>query len=289
MDFLGYGYLSKSILLTGSNGYLGSNFLKFNSSKDIIKISQKQNNNNFIKCDLTSLSDVKNLYESFNFSKIINLAGFVPKNTEDYNSDRAIINELIVKNISSFFKCDLFHFSTQAVYENNVISAISENNKINLPTTKYSINKLKSEQHIKKEYNGNYYIIRIPGIFGADRKNGVIYNFIKYLKKSQVKKFRINTPKIWSTMYYKDINLLLDKLLKIKIKNSLEINYNYDYQPNLHSVINYIYNYYKNKDYFENTSIDNFYFNQSVRLKYLGKIRFTLYQRLNEYLKDFND
>ena len=72
-------------------------------------------------------------------------------------------------------------------------------------------------------------------------------------------------------------------------KTSLEINYNYDYQPNLHSVINYIYNYYKNKDYFENTSIDNFYFDQSVRLKYLGKIRFSLYQRLNEYLKDFND
>tara|TARA_B100001059_G_C17741355_1_gene531809 strand:+ start:193 stop:1053 length:861 start_codon:yes stop_codon:yes gene_type:complete len=286
---LGYDYLKKSILFTGSNGYLGRNFLKTNSSKNIIKISSSLANNNYIKCDLTNLSDVKNLFNSYNFSKIINLAGYVPKNKEDYSSDQALINELIINNIISYFKCDLFHFSTQAVYENNSSLVILEKNKINMPSNKYAIYKLNAEQQIKKRYKGKYYIIRIPGIFGADRKNGIIYNFIKFIKNEQNNKFKVNTPKIWSTMYYKDVNLLLAKLLKIKINNNLEINYNYYNQPNLTGVINFIYNYYYNKNYIENTNNENYYFNQSNRLKNLGKIRFTLYQRLEEYIRVFND
>ena len=155
MDNLGNGYLSKKILITGASGYIGNNFLKENY--------------------------YKNLVDSYEISKIINLAGFVPKKKQEYNSIENCKNEVICKNIIKFFNCDFFHFSTQAVYENNLESKITEDSIIIEPTSRYAISKFKSEIDIMNNYNGKFAILRIPGIFGGSRKNGIIYEFIKSL------------------------------------------------------------------------------------------------------------
>ena len=279
--------MSSKILLTGGTGYLGSHFLEITNNPNIICISSK-NNKNFIKCDLINNQDIKNLSNSYNFKKIINLAGFVPKNIEEYDSEINETNKIITENIISNFHCDLFHFSTQAIYENNKVKIIKDNTKINKPSSKYSITKLNAEKNIYKRYRGKHIVIRLPGVFGGKRSNGIIYNFINYIIKNNSINFKINKPKIWSTMYYKDINLLLNKIVKMRIKKNNSINYNYYKQPSMEEVINYISNRILKKNYITFSKKNNYYFLQDNRINTLGKINSSLNLRLNEYIKYLN-
>lgn len=279
--------MSSKILLTGGGGYLGSHFLENSSDKDIITISSK-NRKNFIKCDLINNEDVKNLSSSYNFTKIINLAGFVPKSSVEYNFEINDINKIITENIISNFQCNLFHFSTQAIYENNKNKIIKENTKIIKPSSKYSISKLICEKHIIKKYNGKYIIIRLPGVFGGLRNNGIIYNYITHILKNNSKNFKFDKPKIWSTIYYKDIIHLLSKIIKIKIKRNNTINYNYYNQPSLDEVINHISEKILKKKYSINSKKNDFYFLQDNRINTLGKINYSLNKRLNEYIRYLN-
>ena len=88
---------------------------------------------------LLDKSDIRNLKQSFNFKKIINLGAFVPKSQLDYESSINIQNKQIVSNLITNYNCDLFHISTYAIYENTNSQFFNEETEIIYPKSAYAI------------------------------------------------------------------------------------------------------------------------------------------------------
>lgn len=238
MDNYGYDQLNARILITGANGYIGRHLIAKYKEKKFLKISKKYNKD-FIKCDLTSKNDILNLIQSYNITKIINLASFVPKNFKQYQSDKNNINELIIYNIIELFKCELVHISSLAIYEGLNSPIIDEASKVVKLYSNYSLSKYNSEHIILNKYNYPYLIMRIPGIFGGDRKSGLIYNAIK--KNLSGKKIKIKSlVNNWSAMYIDDLLEILYQSKIKSIKDKKIINVNYQKQLSMYEIINII-------------------------------------------------
>lgn len=230
--------MNSKTLITGANGYIGKHFLKKFQKNQFLKISRKSGKD-LIKCDLTSKNDILNLIQSYKITKVINLASFVPKKKEQYYSEENKINDIITYNIVNIFNCELIHLSTLAIFEGTSTPIIDENTKIKKIYSNYSLSKYNSENIIINNYSHPYFILRIPGIFGGDRKSGLIYNAIKNNlsgKKSKVE----SIVKNWSSMYIDDFLEILNQSNNMTLKDRMIINVNYEKQLSIYEILNII-------------------------------------------------
>lgn len=204
----------KKIILTGKNGFLGGQLYNDLKSKkfSIVTIGKK-------KCDINlNLINKKKTLEilnKFNSSDIlIHCAGYVPKKYFQYNSKKLNNqNVKIANNISKSKINNIIFISSFTVYGND---EFSEEKKINskLSANFYAKSKILSENKFL-ESKKKVIILRIPGIFGGNRKDGLIYQCIKSLlssKKFAIKKYYAK----WSCIHIKDISKSIIKILKNK-------------------------------------------------------------------------
>jgi len=282
---LGYDKLNnKKILITGSSGYIGKNLINYlKKEKENYIFLSKSFVKNCIECDLSNQNDVLNLSTSYEFERIINLAGYVPKKPFQYQSDTNDINILISENISLYFDSPLIHVSSLSIYEKHNSEIIDETQKINIPISKYAYSKYKSELILKNKYKNILIFLRIPGIFGGIRTDGVVYNSIKSFINNE-RFYLKSTPKIWSTMYIDDCVLALIKLLKNKLIRNLQINYNYEFQFSINQVLVYLSRLINNKLYLDNkNNSDKKSFKLDVAKSIIGLPKNTIENRLKEY------
>jgi nucleoside-diphosphate-sugar epimerase len=73
----------------------------------------------------------------------------------------------------------------------------------------YGINRKKLEEFIKKNFK-NYYILRLPGVFGRGLKKNIIFDL---LNKNEINKICVNDKFQWYDLsfLYKDIKRILQK------------------------------------------------------------------------------
>jgi nucleoside-diphosphate-sugar epimerase len=164
-----------NILITGSTGFVGRNFLKspFFLKHNIILFDNRQdkNYNKFINVDI-----------------IIHFAGLAhdtnkKRNSKDYYLINTEYTKLIFdKFITSNAKKFIFLSSIKAVtdYSENTINEFTEAN----PNTEYGKSKLLAERYIT-EYPisdfKNFYILRPSLIYGSNVK-GNLHSLFKYIK-----------------------------------------------------------------------------------------------------------
>ena len=106
-------------------------------------------------------------------------AAYVPKKKKDYNN---IYNNKknisMIQNIINSKINNIFFLSTFSVY-NNKILAKANKLKVSSKNNNYANSKIASENLLLNS-NKKIKIIRIPGIFGGQRKDGFIYKAIYF-------------------------------------------------------------------------------------------------------------
>lgn len=194
------------ILVTGVNGYLGKRIVNKLTSKKIFVYPVTHQ-----KCDLNNISHVKLLFNTIKPDVVIHCAAEVPKRIEDYNDRRMAFNSLeMLSNILCSSDCPIVYISSMtAEYHNSV----------------YAQYKLKCEKLLSIG-NRDSYSVRLPGLFGLPRRNGLVYNIIKSLKYGG----EINLPEkpiYWAAMHVEDAAEQVIKIAtnKIKGKNLISIGY----------------------------------------------------------------
>lgn len=220
---------NKKALLLGTTGYIGKylyNYLKhffinlYPSSRKLI-----ENYPQFLQLDLLDIDNLKKVISKYEFDYIINATGYVNVT----NGQNQIFEDLMrgntyaVNNLmesiaeTNLFNTKIIHFSSMSVYGEANYLPVDEKHSL-YPTNLYGVSKLTAEQVIN--YYANKYgikslILRIPGVFGGDRKHGAIYNFVKNALTNE--DININTVdlKSWSPIY---IDTLGDVLRLILIK-----------------------------------------------------------------------
>ena len=176
---------SKKILITGSNGFIGSNFSDYLKEYSGYKIYGFNRNND--------LSELPNLVKKVDL--ILHLAGVNrPKNIEDFKTNNVELTTKICSILKNHPNKRLIYFSSiQALQDNNYGRSKKEGEEICLNLAKYSGN--------------NVNILRLPGVFGKNCKpnyNSVVATFC-YNLTNNIELNIVDKEKEISLVYVRDI------------------------------------------------------------------------------------
>lgn len=278
MDHLGND--TKKILITGSLGFLGKEIkdlsLKYGSK---YYFTSRINNNNFkLQCDLTKKDQVKNLSNYIEPDYIIHCASEVPKNQSEYNiTKKGEINIIMLSNILAEFECPIIFISSMTVYGQNEKNIYSENDALN-PISQYGYYKALAEKLLMKSKR-QYLSLRIPGLFGPNRKNGLIYNVINSVQ-NDLNISLPDKPVLWAGMHVTDAAKAILDICQLDWKKYRIINIGYrdSYSINkLLSIISKV----LNKNIFHNIKHPIFQYD----LKYLDSIGIIINSNLEISIK----
>jgi len=209
----------KNILVTGSNGQLGSEL--HNSASKYPKI------NFFFKdkdLDITKKEKIENYLIRNKINFIINTAAYTDVNNAEIEKQKSdLVNEKGVKNLvelSEKYNCKLIHYSTDYVYNGKNKTPLDEKSSTN-PLNYYGISKRKGEKHIENS-SCESIIIRTSWLysnFGNNFVNAIIKK-VENKEKIIVVKDQFGCPTNAKDLALDTINILnseikLDKHGKI--------------------------------------------------------------------------
>ena len=159
----------KKILVTGSNGQLGSSIkIKSKEQKtlDFVFLDSKG-------LDVTNSKQIDEVFSNNNFDYCINCAAYTAVDQAEDESDIAYnINTLGAKNLaeaSKKYKVTLIHVSTDFVFNGQAQVAYKETDITN-PLGVYGSTKLEGEKEIQSKLS-EYYIIRTSWLYSEFKNN----------------------------------------------------------------------------------------------------------------------
>ena len=163
------------ILLTGSNGYLGKNFLHYFEGKsfEIVKFTRKDIQILLDEYKRNSISNQNGFTFSIdlNYDIIIHAAALPYKDCEKDPKLAATINILLTDILSEYCiknNCFFIFFSSVQVYGEILDGIYDENSGIN-PISNYAISKAKAEKNLLCKFSNNLLrgsILRIGNVIG---------------------------------------------------------------------------------------------------------------------------
>ena len=205
----------KTVLITGANGQLGSEFKKLSSNN-------QEKNINFIFTDIDELdiTDLQSLHTFFlnnEIDFIVNCAAYTNVDKAESDEKNAeLINAVAVQNladISCVYNIPVIHISTDYVFNGSQKNPYSEEDTVN-PQTAYGRTKLKGEEFIKDAYK--YIIIRTSWLYSEFG-----HNFVKTMIRLGKEKDQINVvnDQIGSPTNAADLAAAILLILQNSIKN----------------------------------------------------------------------
>ncbi len=136
----------KNILITGSNGQLGSELKTVSNIFDFNFIFTDIDN-----LDITKSGQLNEFFKNNNIDYIINCAAYTAVDKAEEEREKArLINVTAVENIINVagkYNCKLIHISTDYVFDGEAEHPYKENSRVN-PQSVYGLTKLEAEQLI---------------------------------------------------------------------------------------------------------------------------------------------
>ncbi|PKP36319.1 MAG: dTDP-4-dehydrorhamnose reductase [Bacteroidetes bacterium HGW-Bacteroidetes-15] len=212
----------KNILVTGSNGQLGS---------EIRERSKELSQFNFIFVDVEDMDiannkEVEAFFSKTNIDGIINTAAYTAVDKAENEEKLAFaINETGVKylcQISEKYNIFLIHISTDYVFDGEKDIAYTPNDEVN-PNSVYGKSKLAGEMQIVNS-NINYAIVRTSWLYSSKGNN-----FVKTILKHAKVKSSLNVvdDQFGSPTYAGDLADATLKILKIISNKIIRKTYHY--------------------------------------------------------------
>jgi len=162
----------KRVLVTGSDGMLGTELLRQLRKYDGLKIIPTTQEN----MDITDLKSVKNTFKKHNPTHVIHCAAFTAVDTAEKDPLNAyLVNAEGTKNLAFFastMDAEIIYISTDYVFDGNKGKAYKETDKPK-PINTYGRSKLLGEEYIQT-LTDKYKIIRtswLNGLGGAHTRN----------------------------------------------------------------------------------------------------------------------
>lgn len=184
------------VILTGGEGFIGSNFIKkFNNEFDITIISSSDNNSKKIaKTIYASVSDKKiiKIIEEENPDVVIHLAGLSGLKKCEMEPEKAFdVNVSGTANVvkgCSKANAKLIYISSREVYGSTIDKKSKENDLLK-PVNIYGKTKKKAEKIIINEAKNsklNYIILRLTNVYGPGSNTGINHMILESLNKEKI-------------------------------------------------------------------------------------------------------
>jgi nucleoside-diphosphate-sugar epimerase len=228
------------ILIVGGTGYLGRHLipiLKENFSTQIFFTGSKENIDPFyFRIDFED-SETFNVISGLEFDLVIVLASRLNGlGTNDLNNSDIATNGIKYGSFLQYLSINvkvwkIVYTSSMTVYDPLNTQPVVETGIINPPNS-YGLSKYMGEiitNFYCIQHNVPGVILRLPGIYGGDKKSGFIYNLISKLKKNQIPELQNKGLIYWETIHIHDLcdilSLFLEKYNWVKNTDTFNIGY----------------------------------------------------------------
>jgi nucleoside-diphosphate-sugar epimerase len=225
-------------LVTGAQGFLGSEVVKaLQKSGKSVTSTGRRSTEDVTRCDLMDSPSVVRLINEIRPDRIVHCAAQVPKRFEDYQKiSSADANLTMLENLLAASDCPMVFVSSMTVYGSGSLSHIVEQNAGH-PSSAYGISKWQGEQLLKNDGRPAM-VVRLPGLFGPTRRDGLVYNVINALRHDGSLPVLPQAPVVWAAMHVCDAVECITKLALSSINNYNTIHIAYRGHYSINSFLN---------------------------------------------------
>lgn len=201
--------MSKSVLVTGSNGQLGRSLQKI--------VSEKSNNINFTftsrdSLDISNSKELESFFKENPFDYCINCAAYTAVDKAEEEKERAfLINAEAVRTLAERCKkynVTLIHISTDFVFDGTKGEPYVETDPTN-PLNVYGASKLQGETYIE-EILDNFFIIRTSWVY-SEFGNNFVKTMLRLAKERD--EISVVNDQIGCPTYAKDLAELISEIV----------------------------------------------------------------------------
>lgn len=201
-----------NILVTGSNGQLGSEFKKLEKNYNEYVFIFKD-----LELDITKKKKLEKFIKDNSINIILNTAAYTNVSKSEIKKEKADeVNDFGVRNLVELcekYCLKLIHFSTDYVYSSNTKDPISET-KITNPLNYYGFSKRNGEIHVEKS-NCESIIIRTSWLYSFHGEN-FVNTIVQKAKKHE--NINVVSDQFGCPTYAMDLAIDTMKILKSKMK-----------------------------------------------------------------------
>jgi nucleoside-diphosphate-sugar epimerase len=224
-------------LVTGAQGFLGHQLIKTLISKGVLLTATgRRPAPNLYECDLTIQAQVRVMIDTIKPDRIIHCAAYVPQNLDEYQDSRASSKSLhMLESLLSVSRCPVVFISSMTVYGTERDRPITEDDAGD-PTSAYGQGKWLAES-LLKQANIPAMAIRIPGLFGPQRRKGLVFNLLNAFKHGHNPHLP-NSPILWAAMHVDHAAQGIAKLALSGVNSFEAINLGYQGVYSINSLVN---------------------------------------------------
>lgn len=221
-------------LVVGGKGYIGRHLQK--RLPHFLYCSREEFN-------LKSKNEIQNYLKNIEIEKCIILSAVTKAEKKiDFSKEPFETNLKGLNNLLSLLDKNIkvIYFSSMTVYDINNNSPVSENDSLSA-LHNYGLSKIYAE-YLIKYYDFKSLIIRIPGVYGGDRKDGIIYNTIQKINNGIDIEIDTTNLGYWETIHIDDmLDLFCQLLNKYTFNKKIEIvNISYGEEVDFISTVKFI-------------------------------------------------
>lgn len=196
---------ARRILLTGARGYLGTQLAdRLRAAGHQVTASARGDDGSgaFLPLDLADEDAVRRVVEQVQPQLIVHAAAVVPTSLEAYRDAAAAAASVrLLENLLTASAAPLVLISSMTVYGDRNDGPARESDACH-PGSAYARGKLAAEDMARASGVAGW-AVRIPGLFGASRRSGLVHNAIEAVRAGRIPTLP-QQPITWSAMDVQD-------------------------------------------------------------------------------------
>jgi len=169
-------------LVTGARGFLGAQVVNaLRATGATVTATGRRPLESVVCCDLTVAGDVARMVEHIAPDRIVHCAAHVPRTLEEYQDGSSAQASLhMLDTLLSASACPVVFVSSMTVYGTQRDRPVAEQDA-GAPASAYGNGKWQGEQRLIAD-GRPVLAVRIPGLFGPSRCDGLVYNVVHAAK-----------------------------------------------------------------------------------------------------------
>lgn len=221
-----------SVLITGANGYLGKRLVAWLLDRTKLKIvaldlkiDEQNISTDRIQWVKMSLSDIDRFDQGAEkIELIVHLAAKIAVNNIGLDGS----TDLFEQNCFNTLKLldwaqkneitKILFVSSMTVYAKNKGQGLIQENAPKEPESMYGLTKALSEELLKlysKKSSLRSIVVRLPGLYGGERKNGLMYNLAQKIKGGLPVELDLAGLGNWETVHVDDVAEILGEIIAL--------------------------------------------------------------------------